>query len=103
MSLNGVCFSSVLNLLFTTPGILSFASAPIGRAAAAATAAAPARNVRRLRDKDLPVISDERISDGFLISIPHPTLVLTIVDTKRPEKFQISVESALPAATASAA
>src|SRR3974390_1183141 len=85
MSLYGVCASVVLSGLFFRPSILALASAVIAgipnplnatpAAAAPPASAAPVRNLRRFQNTSLGVISDETISDGFLINILHPTLV----------------------------
>src|SRR3984957_5252694 len=76
--------SVVLNGLFWMPSILLPAStvvrgetisrSPKPAAAAAPATAAPARNLRRFRYRFLGVISDERMSCAFLISIRTPVL-----------------------------
>src|ERR1700726_771654 len=81
--------SVVLNGLFWMPSILFPASAvvegettlrsPKPVAAAAPARAAPARNLRRLRHKLLGVISEERISSAFLISMRTPIIRLASI------------------------
>src|SRR5271166_5436268 len=51
---------------------------PAPPAAAAPAIAIPARNLRRFRYRLLGVISDERISSAFLISIWNPSLLIYV-------------------------
>src|SRR5438874_5019794 len=95
MSLNAVCFSSVLSGLLVNGGSLD---SPLGAssgaasarktvfgsrlpaASAAPAAVAPTRNLRRFRYKSFGVISDDGISLSLRISIALPRAQLGLDD-----------------------
>src|SRR5438105_5716909 len=111
MSLNAVCFSSVLSGLlvnggsFDSPGFAASSGAASARntvfgsslpaASAAPAAVAPTRNLRRFRYKSFGVISDDEISLSLRINIALPRAQLgpmfwppSIVTHKRADSYK---------------